>query len=395
MPGKIKGIFCHDLPIYKDVNGVYCSTTLTNDLFKRYFHVVDSLVVAVRVYPIDTTYAEAHQERISLPNLHVLELPNVNSLSAPFREIPQARKFLMETMRDMDLVFIRGGTIALLGATIARKLKKAYLLECAGCAWDAYWNHSLLGKMIAPYMEYRAKQDVRNASHVIYVTEEWLQNRYPTNGSSTYASNVNIEISNDKALEKRLTKIKVRPFDAQLVIGTTAAVNVRYKGQQYIIEAMGRIKETLPNIRYELVGGGDQSYLKTVAQKHGVADRVVFHGSLRHGEVFDWLESIDIYAQPSRQEGLPRALIEAMSCACPAIGAATAGIPELLDADYIFANGDINGIVRVLTDLAESDLCKVATRNFNKAKEYDSSILNARREKLYEQYRDLAIRRKR
>ena len=42
----IKGIFCHDLPIYKDIDGNYCSTTLTDSLFLRYFNVVDELVVA-------------------------------------------------------------------------------------------------------------------------------------------------------------------------------------------------------------------------------------------------------------------------------------------------------------------------------------------------------------
>lgn len=43
----IKGIFCHDLPIYKDIDGNYCSTTLTDSLFLRYFNVVDELVIAI------------------------------------------------------------------------------------------------------------------------------------------------------------------------------------------------------------------------------------------------------------------------------------------------------------------------------------------------------------
>ena len=65
----VRGIFCHDLPIYKDKNGVYCSTTMTDDLFSRYFEVVDELVVATRIYSIDKTYEEAHQEKITLPNI--------------------------------------------------------------------------------------------------------------------------------------------------------------------------------------------------------------------------------------------------------------------------------------------------------------------------------------
>ena len=57
---KIKGIFCHDLPIYKDINGMYGCTTLTDEVFKRYLNHVDELVVATRVYPLSGTLEEAH-----------------------------------------------------------------------------------------------------------------------------------------------------------------------------------------------------------------------------------------------------------------------------------------------------------------------------------------------
>ena len=76
----ITGIFCHYLPIYKDVDGVFCSTTLTNDLFSRYFTVVDKLYVATRVYPINKTYKEAHQEKISLSNIEIIEFPNLSTI---------------------------------------------------------------------------------------------------------------------------------------------------------------------------------------------------------------------------------------------------------------------------------------------------------------------------
>lgn len=389
----VRGIFCHDLPIYKDINGVYCSTTLTNSLFQRYFHVVDELIVATRVYPIDTTYEEMHQEKIDLPGLRFLDIPNVNTLHAVFHEIPMVRDWLTREMKDVDIIIIRGGMMALLGVDAAKRLGKPYLTESGGCAWDSYWNHSLTGKLIAPYMEYRAKKDCRDAAFVIYVTEKWLQNRYPTNGISTHASNVYISNLTDDILEKRLAQIETKDPSEPIVIGTTAAVNVRYKGQQYVIQAMGRLKDKL-NLRYELVGGGDQSYLRSVAEKAGVADRVIFKGQMTHAEVLDWLDGIDVYAQPSRQEGLPRALIEAMSRGCPAMGSTTAGIPELLEEDVIFHNGDVAAIARILQSMTKEYRVAKAKRNFAKAKEYDIHLLDARRERIYEQYRDFVLERK-
>lgn len=389
----VKGIFCHDLPIYKDVNGVYCSTTLTDDLFSRYFHVVDELIVATRVYNIDITYVEAHQERVTLSDIRFLDLPNVNTCDALFKEIPEVRNLLKREIRDVDLVFIRGGTVAKLGVDAAKSMNKPYLMESSGCAWDTYWNHSLTGKLIAPYMEYREKRDVCDAAFVIYVTERWLQNRYPTKGVSTFASNVILSELDEKALIGRMDRISQMNKDSQIIFGTIGGVNNKAKGQQFMIEAMSKLKDKY-DIRYELVGSGETNYLSSIANKFGVRDKVVFKGQLTHEEVLHWLDSIDIYIQPSMQEGLPRALIEAMSRACPAIGSTTAGIPELLDQDAIFKRGNVSALSNIICHMIDNGLKFHANRNFDKAKEYQIDLLNARREKIYEQYRDLVVRRK-
>ena len=215
----ITGLFCHYLPIYKDINGNYCSTTMTDDLFDRYFCVVDKLYVATRVYPIDKTYKEAHQELINTDKVEIIEFPNLSTPREMITLLPNAKKKVLKYAKEADLIFIRGGIIALLGVDAAKKLKKPYLVECAGCAWDEYWNYSFVGKLMAPYMEYRAKKDTRDASHVIYVTEKWLQNRYPTKGISSYASNVMLNIVEESALIRR--KERIAKYDSKhITIGT-------------------------------------------------------------------------------------------------------------------------------------------------------------------------------
>lgn len=388
----IRGIFCHDLPIYKDINGVYCSTTLTDDLFSRYFEVVDELVVATRVYPIQTTYSEAHQERITLPNLRFIELPNLNTFGALFGLVSKCRKIIESEVAHCDMIFIRGGINALLGVDAAKKLNKPYLLECSGCAWESYWNHSLPGKFIAPYMEYRGRKDTRDASYVIYVTEEWLQRRYPTNGKSTFASNVILHYIDEKAEERRLSKISSMD-KKRVVIGTTAGLN-RMKGQQFVLEAMSLLRDDC-DIRYELVGSGDDSYLKSLIEKYDLSGKVVFKGQMKHDEVLSWLDTLDIYVQPSLQEGLPRSLIEAMSRACPSLGSRTAGIPELLSKECIFERKNPKAIAVAILNLLNGDCIEInAKKNFAKAKEYELAKLNERRKQIYTDYRDEVFRKK-
>ena len=272
-----------------------------------------------------------------------------------------------------------------MGVDAARKYKKPYLLESAGCAWDEYWNYSFTGKLLAPYMEYRAKRDTWNADYVIYVTERWLQSRYPTKGKSTHASNVIVKGIDDGVLEKRMNKIKGQK-SKKIILGTTGGVGNKAKGQQFVIQTISELKEKY-DISYELVGGGSNDYLKSMAKKYNVEDRVFFKGQLTHEEVLNWLDDIDIYVQPSLQEGLPRALIEAMSRACPAIGSTTAGIPELLEDGCIFRRGDQKDLKRVLKEMLEADKTRNAVRNFDKAKEYELQRLNRRREKIYKAYR--------
>lgn len=381
----MKGIFCHDLPIYRDVNGCYCSTTLNNSLFSRYFRVVDELVVAERVYPIRTTYEDAHQEKIDLPGLSVLELPNLNTHKALFSDFAKARRLLKQALAEADLVIIRGGMIAIIAAGLCIQMNKPYLIELGGCAWDAYWNHGLAGKIIAPYMEYKFRKYTYCAAFAIYVTQDWLQKRYPCKGISVGVSDVYFTDFNESILESRLEKIRARDKYEPVVVGTTAAVNVRYKGQQYIIKAISNLKARGFNFRYELVGGGDYSYLLNLAEKYGVRDLVIFKGELTHSEVLDWLSTIDIYAQPSKIEGLPRALIEAMSRACPAIGTKIAGIPELLEENEMFAKGDIAGIERALLQIV-GHMSIAACRNFEKVRMYDVIITDEKRNRILDDY---------
>lgn len=382
----LRGIFCHDLPIYKDKNGIYCSTTMTDDLFARYLKVVDELVVATRVYSIDKTYQEAHQERITLQGIKFIDLPNLNTFKALFGLISKCRRIIEKEIEQCDLIFIRGGINALLGVDAARKLHKPYLVENSGCAWDSYWNHSFAGKCIAPYMEYRAKKDTREADFVVYVTEKWLQGKYPTNGKWTYASNVILKSVDDSALPRR--KDKIASMDKKsIVIGTTAGLN-RMKGQQFVIEAMSLLRDEI-DIHYELVGSGDPSYLKSLAQKYGLGDKVVIKGQLSHNEVLAWLDSLDLYVQPSLQEGLPRSVIEAMSRACPVVGSRTAGIPELIAYECVFERKNPKAIASAIRNIVDGNKMEEnAVLNFNKSKEYLLDKLNERRNKLYLEYRD-------
>ena len=123
--------------------------------------------------------------------------------------------------------------------------------------------------------------------------------------------------------------------------------------------------------------------MKNIAKDLGVADQIHILKNLSHEEVFKLLDKIDIYVQPSKQEGLPRALIEAMSRACPAIGTFTGGIPELLSDKYLYKAGNVSDLAFILQKLTKSDLIIMAKKNFEKSRYYLPEILDAKRKTFY------------
>lgn len=380
----MKVTFINDHIFYKYKKNYYTSGSLNPDVIKRYTTVFSKIHFVTR-------QKKTKFKTASLP---------VNNCTTSFTKVPHykslrtvknyalTKRIIKDEVEKADFLILRSGTFANIAAKYARKIKKPYLIEVVGCSWDAHWNYGFLGKFIAPFAYLGQKRAVKHADFAVYVTNSFLQKRYPTNGKETNCSNVSLKQFDSTVIKKRIEKIKNKT--TLTVIGTTAAIDVKYKGQQYIIRALSKLKKAgKTNFEYQLVGNGDSDYLKSVAEKYGVSEQVKFLGSLSHNEVFEWLKEIDIYAQPSRQEGLPRAVIEAMSCALPAIGAKTAGIPELLDDEFIFSNSskNIDEICELLLSLDAQTMIEQAKRNYNEAKKYDKEIIEKRREHFLKKFK--------
>ncbi|WP_298472007.1 glycosyltransferase [uncultured Psychrobacillus sp.] len=383
----MKLIFAHDHIFYKFSNQFYSTGGLSKEMLERYTAVFDEVIVLSRQKHINT-----YNDKLTLAStdrVKFVEIPEFKSISKLTR-IFEVKKIINAEIKLGDSVIARlPSSIGSLAVSAAIKNKIPYLLEVVACPWDALWNHSFKGKLVAPYKFFKMKNQVWNSKYSIYVTNKFLQERYPTKGKSVNCSNVALQEFDNNILEKRIEKI-LNKLDTKLIIGTTAAIDVKYKGQQYIIEALGQLKKQgIANFEYQLVGGGDTKYLKSIAEKYDVSNQVKFLGTLPHNKIFEWLDEIDIYAQPSRQEGLPRALIEAMSRGLPAMGSNTAGIPELLEKNFIFTNSreNIKEIIEILGQFQKENRILQAKRNYIESKKYDKQVIENRRNKFLNQFK--------
>ncbi|MGX7108533.1 glycosyltransferase [Facklamia miroungae] len=383
------GLFSFDGPMYKDKNGVYCSITLTNEMFKRYLQVVDKLIVVVRTYNLDKTFVEMNMNPLSLDNLEVIEVENFNTIRGFLLDKYSFEKNIINVMREVDLIFARmPSTTSNSVLKTARKLNIPYLVEVGGCAWDSYWNHGLLGKIAAPLMYWNEKKYVKNANFATYVTEFFLQRRYPNNGISSVCSNVYLNETDENVINERIEKIQAMNTRTIVLGQAVNSIDVKYKGEHLVIRAIKKLKSNGINAEFQVVGPGTGEFLKEEAKKYGVLEQLNLVGTLTKDEIFEWYKMLDIYIQPSKQEGLPRSMIEAMSTGCPSLGSNIAGIPELLSSKRLFNPNDIDQIVNSISDLLKIDeMILEAKKNFKVAKKYRLEDIENRRKIIFQSYK--------
>ena len=383
------GLFSFDGPLYKDRNGVYCSVTLTNEMFNRYFTVADRLIVAVRIFETDYTYKELNLSPLETACMKIVEVPNLNCPSGIFMKKKRFLKNIAEFVKRSDMIFARmPSTTSDAVLEVARKMKKRYLVEVGGCAWDAFWNHGISGKVIAPYMFLNEKRNIAMADYAVYVTSMFLQRRYPNKNVTEICSNVYVNKNEEYLLEERIRKI--RNSKGKLVLGQAVnSIDVKYKGEHLVIRALSRLKKKGIQAEFQVAGPGAGRFLMKEAKRYGVESQLKLIGVLSKEEIYEWYKKIDLYIQPSKQAGLPRAMIEAMSTACPAIGSNRAGIPELLNKECLFNPDNINEICEAVIRITnKKQMLKMAKRNFLMAKQFNWKEIEKRRQRIFRMYRD-------
>lgn len=113
------------------------------------------------------------------------------------------------------------------------------------------------------------------------------------------------------------------------VLGTVGRLEP-VKGHRHLLDAFGELAPRFPDLCLVLVGDGELlPELQAYAAALGGADRVRFPGWW--DDVPGLLGALDLFALPSLNEGMGRALVEAMAAGLPIVASRAGGIPEVLD----------------------------------------------------------------
>lgn len=130
---------------------------------------------------------------------------------------------------------------------------------------------------------------------------------------------------------------------------------VKVKGYDLLIRAFSVLQKHVPEASLTIVGDGpERDKLAALVELNGLTDLVTFAGRQTPAEVRTHLRSSSVFVLPSRSEGLPLALLEAMACALPAVATRVGGVPEVLipEAGTIVSPEDPDALAHALAELA-------------------------------------------
>lgn len=102
------------------------------------------------------------------------------------------------------------------------------------------------------------------------------------------------------------------------------------KGHRILIEAAARLRDARPNLHVVIVGSGDlRDSLADLAAERGIGDRV--HLLDERKDIPECLAAMDLFVLPSLNEGMGRALVEAMAAGRPVIATRVGGVPAIVE----------------------------------------------------------------
>ncbi len=105
----------------------------------------------------------------------------------------------------------------------------------------------------------------------------------------------------------------------------------KLKNINILINSVNELLNKIPQLKLLVAGIGEEEYdLKKQVDKLGITESVRFLGALNSSQLVDYYNATDVFCLPSRTEGTPNVVIEALLCGTPVVASAVGEIPNIV-----------------------------------------------------------------
>jgi glycosyltransferase involved in cell wall biosynthesis len=334
------------------------------------------VLIATGLYPPDVggpaTYSKLLAEQLPHHGIEVVVLTfgTVRHLLPGIRHV----MFLVSVLkaaRTVDIVFALDpwsvGVPAYLGALF---LRKPFIVRIAG---DYAWEQGVqrfgvtedlnrFSKKTKPYplmvrlMKWMQCVIAVQASAVV-VPSNYLKKIVSNWGVSKrqitviYNAVPNIAVRGRKSVLRSMVK-------ARGPVIMTAGRLTPWKGVDGLIRLMPQLSKKFPDLKLVIAGSGpEQDALERCAEECGVAEQVVFLGSLEQDVLFSYIKIADVFVLNTSYEGFSHQLLEAMSIGTPVVTTNIGGNPELVvheKSGLLVSPGDQKALMKAISHVLNS-----------------------------------------
>ena len=342
----------------------------------RYTEFIDSFTIVARGFSSDSIKGSV----VTGEKCEFVNLGESRGGKKFLRNLRPMIKVLMNQIKSDSVILIRfPGNIAIISIILCFIYRRKFHVEIVADPAQYFSRQVSSSKFRVLFKAvhvFFTKFAARYGQTVRYVTAEYLQEKYPAKGPSFGFSDVYID---DKCFNRYQGNA-----NPELQLVTVGMMHNHSKGTKDLIKAVELINANGVDCSLQIIGGGKlkQEY-EEYASALNIEDRIEFLGTLGFDDICRKLETSDLFVLASYQEGMPRALLEAMSIGLPVISSNCGGIPEVVPSRHLFKPGDIDMLVELILNAYKTQIFpKMSKENLDNV----NAFLNSNLKKKYKEY---------
>lgn len=369
-------------------NKVWTTSAFPYDFWLRYLEVFNQVNVIARVEHVD--HIDPQWKQVCGANVTITDLPHYIGFFGLIKNAFNIHKVINQTITPESAIIYRVPSQTAMIATLGNARQQGFALEVVGDPYDVFNSgitHTFLDKILAKLSYMGLKSMANNSLAACYVTQDYLQQRYPVKSNALSVGCSDIELHENHFLP--VPKTYTTTATKLVFIGSFGQL---YKGPDILIHALAELNKNEKSYSVTILGNGKYlDEMKQLAKSLNCFEQINFVGEVAHSSVTQYIDDADVFVMPSRTEGLPRALIEAMARALPCIASNVGGIPELLESEFILTENTPENLALKIDEVCTSieKLNQASINNLHKAQNYQHVLLVSKRRAFYQKYKEL------
>lgn len=357
-------------------------------LVKRYLMVFDEVRFVVRTKDVSMMEElENYHFKVVDPRVEIMPIPFFQGPKQYAKVFLRVKQMIKNVSEGCDLAILRLPGTTAFAVWNGVKEHLPYAVEGVADCHDLYQNSSsLLHKLLWYRMHLKMVAACQQAIGVTHVTRNYMQKHYTSSRKDAF-------LSHYSSIEMLPSfRFRVRSYPQKQRMGLIHVSNQVFlhgnKGHREMVQTLRLLRDKGVEVTLTFVGGdyfGGIEQITGYANRLGVADLVRFSGFVSTDRLRELLLEADILVHPTRAEGLPRVIIEALALGLPCVTTPVSGNPELVDEDFLVDYSDVTGFADCIMRLVQNPLLYEAQSkiNFERSGEYVKEVLDDRRKKFF------------